>query len=321
MRKTITKTLNIDLNVIKDNSKHKLPIYTKKIKDEEPKPITPRCFSGSIYRKVVSSRDYWLGIEALITLPEFIPDPERIDSTAKNYFLDVSSIYMGGNAESESDVGLAWRTGYRSYDSKELSKEAITFRPFWRYITETHQNFYCDLNPHEFEFYYYPGDTIRMSVYSPKPGFMQMRIELIKETENQKYKNERKKYNLDKNFNHVFFTSYFPSKGMGVVKSEFKRVNAIDQTYNEGKPTINTNSLVKNVIWHEVYLYRKIDGSLYKVPFTKSRSASMTCPLGVNENGDFSNAFEISYDGVDKSLGGEIVTLNPNNGTGKLYNQ
>jgi hypothetical protein len=46
----------------------------------------------------------------------------------------------------------------------------------------------------------------------------------------------------------------------------------------------------------------------------------MFCPSGTNENGDFSDAFTVSYEGVDPALGGEIVTIDPANGTGRLYN-
>ena len=303
---------------------HLSPVYLGDIENEAVKPYTPSCFPGAIYRKVVSSKDYWIGIEATVTLPEFIPDPERYDSTALSYYLDNSSVYMGGHAYSESDVGLAWSIGLPNKDATSISKSGVAFRPFWRYITNTenctNNNCFRNANVRDFEYYYYPGDTIRMSVYSPKPGNLQLRIELISETTNPDYMNRRADYGLTEDFNKVFVSNIFPSAGMGEFKAEFKRVNAIDQVRNEGKPTINTNAQVNNAIWHEVYLYRKIDGVLYKVPLTEERSASMTCPLGSKVNGAFSNTFELSYEGVDRTLGGEIVTLNPNNGTGRLYN-
>jgi hypothetical protein len=171
-----------------------------------------------------------------------------------------------------------------------------------------------------FEYYYFPGDKIRMSVFSPAPGFLQMRIELLEVTTHPNYIDARSRYNLDDDFNRIFATPLFPSEGMGAMKAEFKRVNAIDQVANEGKPTINTNSVVQNAIWHEVYLYRQITGTLYKIPMTQTRSAYMTCPLGSNINGNFTNAFEISYENVNRDLGGEMITLRPNNGTGRLYN-
>jgi len=302
---------------------HTVDVYSGQILNEALPPVTPQCFAGAIYRKVVSSKDYWLGIEAVVTVPEFLPDVERFDDSKQSYYLDNASVYMGGNANFESDIGLSWKIGYSDDQSKVLSRSGIAFRPFWRYITNKEPNCtncFRNSNVNDFEYYYFPGDKIRMSVFTPEPGLLQMRIELLELTENVKYVNQRAKYNLGDDFNRVFTTEPFFSEGTGIVKTEFKRVNAIDQVSNEGKQTINTNSEVNDAIWHEVYLYREIDDDIYKVPLTKARSAAMTCPLGANINGDFSDAFKISYDGVNEDLGGEVISLKPNNGTGKLYN-
>lgn len=306
------------------NSWHMAPVYTEVIADEAPDPSTPSCFPGAVYRKVVSSKDDWLGIEATITLPVFNPDPERFDDTKQNYYLDNASIYMGGHSYYESDVGIAWMIGHTDNVSATISRSGIAFRPFWRYITTqescTNNNCYRNANVSDYEFYYYPGDTIQMRVFSSRPGYLQMRIELISLTTNPDYVNVRETYGLEAGFEKIFITPEFPSAGMGELKTEFKRVNAIDQVANEAKPTLNTNAEVLNAAWHEVYLYREIDGIIYKVPMTEERSASMFCPLGTNVNGDFSEAFIVSYEGVDKNLGGEVITLDPNNGTGRLYN-
>lgn len=306
------------------NNFHKAEVYLGTIPNEAPDPAIPQCFAGAIYRKVVSSRDSWIGIEAVITLGEFTPDEARFDTSKMSYYLDNASVYMGGNAQYESDIGLTWSVGYEGPNNYSVTKKGVAYRPFWRYITSMEtgkrENIYKNAPASSFEFYYFPGDKIRMSVISPKPNYLQMRIELLELTTIPKYVAQRQKYNLGDNFNRVFITDPFPSEGMGLIKAEFKRVNAIDQVGNESKPTINTNAKVENAIWHEVYLYRKINDKLYKVPMTENRSASMICPLGKNQNGDFTNAFKISYNGVDISLGGEIVTLDPKNGTGKLYN-
>jgi hypothetical protein len=231
---------------------------------------------------------------------------------------------MGGHSYYESDVGIAWMIGHTDNVSATISRSGIAFRPFWRYITTqescTNNNCYRNANVSDYEFYYYPGDTIQMSVFSSRPGYLQMRIELISLTTNPDYVNVREIYGLEAGFEKIFITPEFPSAGMGELKTEFKRVNAIDQVANEAKPTLNTNAEVLNAAWHEVYLYREIDGIIYKVPMTEERSASMFCPLGTNVNGDFSEAFIVSYEGVDKNLGGEVITLDPNNGTGRLYN-
>lgn len=308
------------------NNYHKASVYTGIIPGEAPDPLIPGCFPGALYRKVVSSRDYWIGIEGVITLGEFIPDEQRYDNSKLSYYLDNPSIYMGGNANFESDIGLTWSIGHESAANPTVSRKGIAYRPFWRYITAMEskdgkrENIYKNAYVGDYQFYYFPGDKIRMSVITPKPNYMQMRIELLELTTIPKYVEQRNKYNLPENFERIFITEPFPSEGMGIVKTEFKRVNAIDQVSNESKPTINTNAKVNDAKWHEVYLYRMIDGKLYKVPMTENRSAGMICPLGSNKNGDFTNAIKLSYTGVDKNLGGEIITLDPNNGTGRLYN-
>lgn len=303
---------------------HTAPVWKETIVGEANTPAAPNCFPGAIYRKVVSSDDYWLGIEGVLTIPEFTPDELRFDSTRQSYYLDNASLYMGGHAVYESDIGLTWSIGYPDSLQTAYTRTGLAFRPFWRYITRkeecTGNNCYRNSNVHDQEYYYFPGDKIRMSVFSPKSGYLQMRIELLEPTQIPKYAAQRELFDLGNDFNRLFTTPIFPSEGMGAGKAEFKRVNAIDQVNNEGKPTLNTNSKVTDAIWHEVYLYRMINNSLYKVPMTTSRSASMKCPSGRNSNGDFSQAIQVTYDNVDATLGGEKVTINPHNGTGKLYN-
>lgn len=303
---------------------HTTPVWTSLVPNETIKPHTPNCFAGAIYRKVVSNRDYWLGIEGTVTLPDVTLDPQRVDSTKPSYFLDNPSIYMGGNARYESDIGLSWMIGYYDDNKAGFTSQGIAFRPFWRYITQKEDNCtncYRNANVNDFEYYYFPGDTVKMSVIAPTPGYMQMRIELLELTTHPDYKDVRvERYGLPEDFNRVFVTPIFPSEGAGNIPTEFKRVNAIDQVANEGKPTINTNSVIENAVWHEVYLYRKMDDVVVRVPFSSDRAAYMTCPLGSNVNGNFTNAFIINYVGLDQSLGAERITISPNNGTGRLYN-
>lgn len=303
---------------------HTTPVWKSLVPNETIKPHTPNCFAGAVYRKVVSNRDYWLGIEGTVTLPEVTLDPQRVDSTRPSYFLDNPSIYMGGNARYESDIGLSWMIGYYSDLKAGITTQGIAFRPFWRYITQKEENCtncYRNANVNDFEYYYFPGDTVKMSVIAPTPGYMQMRIELLELTTHPDYKDARtERYGLSEDFNRVFVTPVFPSEGAGNIATEFKRVNAIDQVANEAKPTINTNSVIANAVWHEVYLYRNIEGDIVRVPFSSVRAAYMTCPLGTNVNGDFSNAFLIDHVGLDPTLGAERITISPNNGTGRLYN-
>ena len=53
-------------------------------------------------------------------------------------------------------------------------------------------------------YYYYPGDTIRMSVFSTKANYLQLRIELLEETTIPKYAQRRANYNLGSNYSKVF---------------------------------------------------------------------------------------------------------------------
>lgn len=321
---TITATLYLESSMLEKNFNievpqspdytplnywHKVSVYSAAIADEI-KPGKLNEFAGAIYRKVVSSRDYWLGIEVIVTLPEFIPDEKRTGvnpyDTSELRYLDNASIYLGGNSSAESDVGLSWSFG-ANFDGNSVNYSASTvYRPFWRYI-DSGKNTYMNANWRDTCYYYYPGDTIRMSVFSPRENYLQLRIELLEETTIPKYAQRRANYNLGANYSKVFVSPEFPSKGMGVYKAEFKRVCALDQVGNEGKPTQPTNAQNANCIWREVYLYRRIDGQVYKVPMTSERVATCNAPS------TFTNAHIVSYDGVDQSLGGEIVTLSPNN--------
>jgi len=50
-----------------------------------------------------------------------------------------------------------------------------------------------------------------------------------------------------------FLSPVFVSKGHGTSKTaQFKRVNAIDQMANEGKPATLTTSNVKEAVWESV---------------------------------------------------------------------
>jgi len=96
-----------------------------------------KCFGGAWYHKVMSVPYDFSGIEGVITLPmphiNRFRDEQRpkseIDFDLKN--LDVSSIYMGGHATNESDVGLALSSAILNGN---VTKGSAVFRPFWRYI-------------------------------------------------------------------------------------------------------------------------------------------------------------------------------------------
>lgn len=291
------------------------PVYLGTIEGEK-KPYPVSEYPGAIFRKVVSSRDSWLGIEAIVTLPEFTGDLKMEYPAGSGIikYSDSPSVYIGANSKKESDVGLAWEYGATADNPGVLNyDDKICFRPFYRYITESGENIYNGVNWKDFEHYYYPGDKIRMSVVISSENKMQLKVELLEETTIPVYAQRRLSYNLGENYSKVWVSEEYESPGAGVYPSIFKRVCALDQYGNEGKPTRPTNAISKNIIWHEVYLYRNIDGKIYKVPMTEERSEGICSPVGQNSLGDFTNAIKLTYDNVDKALGGECVTISPNN--------
>src|SRR5699024_650473 len=61
--------------------------------DEVGPPNTRECFPGAYYRKVVSSRDDWIGIEGTVILPEITFDEERINPEKPSQYLDNPTVY------------------------------------------------------------------------------------------------------------------------------------------------------------------------------------------------------------------------------------
>ena len=80
------------------------PIYEGDMNRFKKAPTEYPIFNGAIYYKCVSSRDMWLGIEAVIKLPEFIPDQDRCEDFTDPFgtfrrYLDFPSVYLGGSSE------------------------------------------------------------------------------------------------------------------------------------------------------------------------------------------------------------------------------
>lgn len=318
MKKDLSKIVKptLDSNAADSRPFINSPIYQGKLTDEIAAPAAPKCFLGAYYRKVFSSKDQWVGIEGTITLGEFQPDKERFGTDNRVVYereLDSPSIYMGGQSISESDAGLGYMIGYQ-YEGQEIEMNygtpKVAYRPFWRYIYSTALDFEGNVernsvnswnvsDPKDFDFYYFPGDKITMSVYSPKKDYLQLRIELVEETTIEKYVNIRKGFNL-KAKPRVFLSPLFFSEGHGHSLAEFKRVNSVDQYGNEGFVVKNTNAKVTKATWHETYLLREIDGKVQKVAFDETRSSQMACPN--------KESFEIK--GLKN--GGEEITIQPN---------
>ena len=306
------------------------PVWEGVINGEKPKPADPKVFGGAWYRKVISSKDSWTGIEATVTLPEVVirrydgeyDESLPYDPEVKN--LDNPSVYLGGNAGSESDVGLSFsRTLYKAGTSN-LTKSSFAFRPFWRYITSTdkdaggydvHGGLYavsangnnCYANYHwkYTEYYYLPGDTLRIVVYSPAPGKLQLMIEVISKSTLPSSVAIREQYGWKDPAD--FVSPVFASAGHGTngVLAEFKRVNAIDQSGNEGKTAIPTDTEITGAVWHSTYLHRVINGVAYRVPMNENRRGEVNAPYG--------SAFTVVSTPEERAIGAETVTIAPGN--------
>ena len=72
-----------------------------------------------------------------------------------------------------------------NYGSKK-----VAYRPFYRYIyseviddngnvTRINKNIWKVASPLDFDYYYFPGDVVKMSVYSPLENYLQLRIEVL----------------------------------------------------------------------------------------------------------------------------------------------
>ncbi|HMZ53090.1 MAG TPA: hypothetical protein PK988_12575, partial [Candidatus Sumerlaeota bacterium] len=76
---------------------------------------------------------------------------------------------------------------------------------------------------------------------------------------------------------------------------EFKRVNAIDQVGNEGRPVVPTNTVVFDAKWENVVLIR--NGQ--RLPFNGQRFTDMRCPT----------PSKVAVTAVQNDESGEMITI------------
>lgn len=240
------------------------PVITDPInnffKGEVKPAITKPCFAGAYYRKMVSSNDYWLGIGGKVTLPTITFDPTRTNPAKPGQYLDNPSVYLGGNmGGQETDIGLTWEV-IRD-ENGNVTSDRRAFRPFLRRTKHsggqaaTYENAPTVANN-----YWYPGEEVTMSVQ-----VLDKKIKFIVE-------------GAGKRFERDFDADGYSPNAVG----EFKRVNAIDQVSNEGKPAQATNTKVENSVWTETYLYRTYEGKVIQVPAHSGRLTDMRCPSKSN---------------------------------------
>lgn len=231
---------------------------------EVPPAASLPCFPGAYYRKAVSSLDVWTGIEGAVTLPTPRFDEGRRREKNPEQFLDNPSVYVGGRGEgTEIDAGVTWEV-VRLPDGT-TSADRRAFRPFWR-----NKGWHAaEARP---EWYFYPGDTIRMRIETGAAGKLTLRVELVSRGEAGEKATAaygaatRPAGPLVQEFDASGFTPGRPQ--------QFKRVNAIDQVGREGKEVEATRAAATGAVWKEVTLLRGAE----RVPMEPKRFTDMRCP-------------------------------------------
>lgn len=260
--------------------KDSLSFFENEVKPDRIKP----CFNGAYYRKAVSSNDIWLGIAGKVVLPKITFDPSRRNTQKPGQFLDNPSVYIGGSMNGqETDVGLTWAV-IREEDGK-VSGERKAFRPFFRRTSywKTGQRATWQDAPAQKEYYWYPGEEVHMSIRIVSDGKLKFVVE-----------------GAGKRFEADFNGDGYQMNGIG----EFKRVNAIDQVRNEGKPAQPTMTRVENAVWKETNLFRMVNGKVIQVPLHNYRFTDMRCP------GE--RYFTITADKKQQKIGAETISIDGN---------
>lgn len=240
------------------------------IDNKEVTPFSSQpCFQGAYYRKAVSSYDSWTGIGGLVKLgtPKFDESRKRDE----NQFLDNFSVYMGGNAggKFEVDAGLTWE--FTVDENGKKSEKRNAFRPFWR--TKTWNS-----APAKKEFYFYPGETVQMAILVAGPKKLKL---IITDGKTKMFQQE---------FEAEGFVAGLPR--------QFKRVNAIDQVGNEGKPVQPTKAEITGSEWLQTVLIRGESVSAQQLPMNSTRFTDMRC-----------GAKNVVISGADASKGAEKIDI------------
>ncbi len=236
-----------------DFENQQLGFFKNEIKPVAKKP----CFEGAYYRKLVSSNDDWIGMDGTVILPTINFDEHRKNPKKAMQYMDNPSIYFGGNMdEQETDIGLTWEVVKDKQGN--VSKERKAFRPFLRRAEyKDEQKPFYENAPATEEFYWYPGEEIKMSLVLIADKTLRFVVE-----------------GAEKKFQRDFTCNGFVLGRKG----EFKRVNAIDQVGNEGSPVKATATQVVGAVWKETNLYRNVDNKTVIVPFHSGRYTEMLCP-------------------------------------------
>jgi hypothetical protein len=162
---------------------------------------------------------------------------------------------MGGNAGGrfEVDAGLSWE--FTVDESGKKSERRDAFRPFWRA-----QDGGWNSAPAKKELYFYPGETVQMAVLVAGPKKLRLII------------SDGKSKTFQTDFDAEGFVAGAPR--------QFKRVNAIDQVGNEGRPTLPTKAEITGAEWLQTVLLRGEGAAAQQLPMIASRFTDMRCSNG-----------------------------------------
>ena len=247
-------------------------------------PASISCFQGAYYRKAVSSKDKWRGISVKVVLPQIYYDLDRPNPAKPGQYMDNFSIYLGGNANGqETDIGLIWEVIRNAQGN--VTAERICFRPFWRWAAFSGQaDGYANADAQNTNFHYYPGDTLAMSLTVIGDGMLRFEV-------TGQGRISHKKFSVD-----------FPCKGYTLLDpAEYKRVNAIDQVGNEGKPVQATKAKTEGTEWLETNLLRLNGTEVVSVPMHSGRFTDMRCPSDRN--------IQVTASEADRKKGAEKVNI------------
>jgi len=242
------------------------------------------CFAGAYYRKAVSSKDKWRGISAKVVLPQIYYDNNRPYPSRPGQYLDNFSIYLGGNASGqETDIGLTWEVIRDEHGNVTADRRA--FRPFWR---TTAVDGYPGIDwanaPAQADYYFYPGDTLILSLKLIADKMVQFDVIGLG------------------NIAHKHFSVPVECRGFtSAANAEYKRVNAIDQVGNEGKPVQVTKAKTEGTEWLETKLFRLEGNETITVPMHSKRFTDMRCPSNQN--------IQVTASEEDKKIGAEKVNI------------
>ncbi len=165
---------------------------------------------------------------------------------------------------------MTWEFTTDANGKKSTQRNA--FRPFWR--TKT-----WNAAPAQKEFYFYPGETVQMAVLVAGPNKLRLIV------------SDGKSKTFQTDFDAEGFASGIPR--------QFKRVNAIDQVANEGKPAQKTTANITGAEWLSTILLRGAGADAKQVPMTMEKYTDMRCP----------NVNNIVVNETDKAKGGEKIDI------------